>query len=58
MAHTGGGGMDSVERSHGNLRGTNGSDHDRFQNPGRKLDHSGRYQRNGNSQYKIGGAVD
>ena len=30
-----------VERSHGNLRGTNGSDRDRFQNLGRKLDHSG-----------------
>ena len=30
-----------VERSHGNLRGTNGSDRDRVQNPGRKLDNSG-----------------
>ena len=32
-----------VERSHGNLRSTNGSDRDRdrVQNPGRKLDNSG-----------------
>ena len=30
-----------VERSHGNLPGTNGSDRDRVQNPGRKLDNSG-----------------
>ena len=35
--------MDSgmVERSHGSLRGANGSDSDRFQNSGKKLDHSG-----------------
>ena len=30
-----------VEKSHANLRGTNGSDRDRVQNPGRKLDNSG-----------------
>ena len=30
-----------VERSHGSLRGANDSDSDRFQNPGKKLDHSG-----------------
>ena len=30
-----------VERSHGSLRGANDTDSDRFQNPGKKLDHSG-----------------
>ena len=30
-----------VERSHGSLRSANDSDSDRFQNPGKKLDHSG-----------------
>ena len=30
-----------VERSHRSLRGANGSDSDRFQNSGKKLDHSG-----------------